>query len=234
MAARPRALPPHQHLRRHRGRDILRPALRSRRAGPVRLGVRDVVAVGARHRSSFAPALEPRRARSAGCRPSQLLKCDGDLHLGWARGGSRASLTSPQTRAMECASTASTAATRLEREGCCCCCCCCCRLLLLPRLVVCGHYRYGCVCSATRRQKEGAAAPHPPRRRRRSKSAQFYQQQTKIAARRTSKKKASAPLLTTPRRRARALRFEPIGDVAEWLRSGLQSRVHQFDSGRRL
>ena len=24
------------------------------------------------------------------------------------------------------------------------------------------------------------------------------------------------------------------GDVAEWLRSGLQSRVHRFDSGRRL
>ena len=24
------------------------------------------------------------------------------------------------------------------------------------------------------------------------------------------------------------------GAVAEWLRSGLQSRVHQFDSGRRL
>src|SRR3954469_6930784 len=26
----------------------------------------------------------------------------------------------------------------------------------------------------------------------------------------------------------------PPGAVAEWLRSGLQSRVHQFDSGRRL
>src|SRR5829696_1769534 len=25
-----------------------------------------------------------------------------------------------------------------------------------------------------------------------------------------------------------------LGDVAEWLRSGLQSRVHRFDSGRRL
>jgi hypothetical protein len=24
------------------------------------------------------------------------------------------------------------------------------------------------------------------------------------------------------------------GDVAEWLRSGLQSRLHRFDSGRRL
>jgi hypothetical protein len=24
------------------------------------------------------------------------------------------------------------------------------------------------------------------------------------------------------------------GAVAEWLRSGLQSRLHQFDSGRRL
>jgi hypothetical protein len=24
------------------------------------------------------------------------------------------------------------------------------------------------------------------------------------------------------------------GDVAEWLRSGLQSRLHLFDSGRRL
>jgi hypothetical protein len=26
----------------------------------------------------------------------------------------------------------------------------------------------------------------------------------------------------------------PPGDVAEWLRSGLQSRLHRFDSGRRL
>ena len=26
----------------------------------------------------------------------------------------------------------------------------------------------------------------------------------------------------------------PAGDVAEWLRSGLQSRLHRFDSGRRL
>jgi hypothetical protein len=26
----------------------------------------------------------------------------------------------------------------------------------------------------------------------------------------------------------------PTGDVAEWLRSGLQSRLHRFDSGRRL
>jgi hypothetical protein len=25
-----------------------------------------------------------------------------------------------------------------------------------------------------------------------------------------------------------------LGAVAEWLRSGLQSRLHQFDSGRRL
>jgi hypothetical protein len=25
-----------------------------------------------------------------------------------------------------------------------------------------------------------------------------------------------------------------LGAVAEWLRSGLQSRVHRFDSGRRL
>jgi hypothetical protein len=25
-----------------------------------------------------------------------------------------------------------------------------------------------------------------------------------------------------------------VGDVAEWLRSGLQSRLHRFDSGRRL
>jgi hypothetical protein len=29
------------------------------------------------------------------------------------------------------------------------------------------------------------------------------------------------------------LRNNP-GDVAEWLRSGLQSRLHRFDSGRRL
>jgi hypothetical protein len=28
--------------------------------------------------------------------------------------------------------------------------------------------------------------------------------------------------------------MRPQGDVAEWLRSGLQSRVHRFDSGRRL
>ena len=28
--------------------------------------------------------------------------------------------------------------------------------------------------------------------------------------------------------------LEPSGDVAEWLRSGLQSRLHRFDSGRRL
>jgi hypothetical protein len=27
---------------------------------------------------------------------------------------------------------------------------------------------------------------------------------------------------------------KPPGDVAEWLRSGLQSRLHRFDSGRRL
>jgi hypothetical protein len=27
---------------------------------------------------------------------------------------------------------------------------------------------------------------------------------------------------------------EASGDVAEWLRSGLQSRLHRFDSGRRL
>ena len=37
--------------------------------------------------------------------------------------------------------------------------------------------------------------------------------------------------MTYPRRYARHL-FR--GDVAEWLRSGLQSRVHRFDSGRRL
>ena len=30
------------------------------------------------------------------------------------------------------------------------------------------------------------------------------------------------------------LRFRTPGDVAEWLRSGLQSRLHRFDSGRRL
>ncbi len=28
--------------------------------------------------------------------------------------------------------------------------------------------------------------------------------------------------------------MQPHGDVAEWLRSGLQSRLHRFDSGRRL
>src|SRR5436190_18212211 len=28
--------------------------------------------------------------------------------------------------------------------------------------------------------------------------------------------------------------WTPLGDVAEWLRSGLQSRLHRFDSGRRL
>jgi hypothetical protein len=28
--------------------------------------------------------------------------------------------------------------------------------------------------------------------------------------------------------------FHRCGDVAEWLGSGLQSRVHRFDSGRRL
>ncbi len=28
--------------------------------------------------------------------------------------------------------------------------------------------------------------------------------------------------------------MKPPGDVAEWLRSGLQSRLHRFDSGRRL
>jgi hypothetical protein len=34
---------------------------------------------------------------------------------------------------------------------------------------------------------------------------------------------------------ARPLPFRVAqGDVAEWLRSGLQSRVHRFDSGRRL
>ena len=32
---------------------------------------------------------------------------------------------------------------------------------------------------------------------------------------------------------AGSLRSRP-GDVAEWLGSGLQSRVHRFDSGRRL
>ena len=26
----------------------------------------------------------------------------------------------------------------------------------------------------------------------------------------------------------------PFGALAEWLRSGLQSRLHRFDSGRRL
>ena len=30
------------------------------------------------------------------------------------------------------------------------------------------------------------------------------------------------------------LRFNPSGALAEWLRSGLQSRLHRFDSGRRL
>jgi hypothetical protein len=30
------------------------------------------------------------------------------------------------------------------------------------------------------------------------------------------------------------LGYALLGDVAEWLRSGLQSRVHRFDSGRRL
>ena len=33
---------------------------------------------------------------------------------------------------------------------------------------------------------------------------------------------------------ARVLDLAGFGDVAEWLRSGLQSRVHRFDSGRRL
>ncbi len=30
------------------------------------------------------------------------------------------------------------------------------------------------------------------------------------------------------------LRGYALGDVAEWLRSGLQNRLHQFNSGRRL
>ena len=40
----------------------------------------------------------------------------------------------------------------------------------------------------------------------------------------------------TPRRPApsRAATLRTRGDVAEWLRSGLQSRLHRFDSGRRL
>jgi hypothetical protein len=36
-----------------------------------------------------------------------------------------------------------------------------------------------------------------------------------------------------PGRRPDTLALLP-GDVAEWLRSGLQSRLHRFDSGRRL
>jgi hypothetical protein len=32
----------------------------------------------------------------------------------------------------------------------------------------------------------------------------------------------------------RATMLPPSGAVAEWLRSGLQSRSHRFDSGRRL
>ena len=28
--------------------------------------------------------------------------------------------------------------------------------------------------------------------------------------------------------------MDPLGAMAEWLRSGLQSRLHRFDSGRRL
>src|SRR5216684_5550426 len=35
-------------------------------------------------------------------------------------------------------------------------------------------------------------------------------------------------------RRARYACTAVLGDVAEWLRSGLQSRLHRFDSGRRL
>lgn len=36
-------------------------------------------------------------------------------------------------------------------------------------------------------------------------------------------------------RRVRGIKApQPCGDVAEWLRSGLQSRLSRFDSGRRL
>ena len=36
------------------------------------------------------------------------------------------------------------------------------------------------------------------------------------------------------RRAGDAASLRDLGDVAEWLRSGLQSRLHRFDSGRRL
>ena len=42
---------------------------------------------------------------------------------------------------------------------------------------------------------------------------------------------AAAPRLKEPRA---PVPLAPRGDVAEWLRSGLQSRLHRFDSGRRL
>ncbi len=35
-------------------------------------------------------------------------------------------------------------------------------------------------------------------------------------------------------RTEREVTLDPLGAVAEWLRSGLQSRLHRFDSGRRL
>ena len=38
----------------------------------------------------------------------------------------------------------------------------------------------------------------------------------------------------TPVARRKRLREAQLGALAEWLRSGLQSRLHRFDSGRRL
>ena len=44
---------------------------------------------------------------------------------------------------------------------------------------------------------------------------------------------ASAAATTEPGQ-IRGASLDLRGDVAEWLRSGLQSRLHRFDSGRRL
>jgi hypothetical protein len=56
-----------------------------------------------------------------------------------------------------------------------------------------------------------------------------------------SHKPPSSRLTNAPRNYTGRLRrcgslvlSRPNGDVAEWLRSGLQSRLHRFDSGRRL
>ena len=112
-----------------------------------------------------------------------------------------------------------------------------------------GRHRHRRPRHRPRRPRRGAAgrsrrAPRPSSRRSREHLAQVRRRAARPASAHSSTRSSSASAPSLQGRPAashrRALRasvgFSPQhpGDVAEWLRSGLQSRLHRFDSGRRL